>query len=58
MTQGELEDRVGPRFSVDPGWVIGGPFIPDGRVRIYDEETLSVVAEGEGWDEAWEDFNA
>jgi hypothetical protein len=42
-------------FVVDEGNLISGPFIPDGRVRIYDPETNDVLAQGRTIEEALAD---
>jgi len=39
---------------IDEGNLISGPFIPDGTVRIYDPETVSVWGEGDSLKEALE----
>jgi len=46
-------ERAG--FSVDDGCRIGGPFIPDGTTRIYDEDT-TILSEGETLAEAVENL--
>lgn len=44
-------------LEIDEGNLIAGPFIPDGNVRIYDPETLTVVAEGSNVEEALRDWD-
>jgi hypothetical protein len=41
-------------LEVDEGCLIGGPFIPDGRVRIYRPDDLRVMGEGKTFEEAFE----
>ena len=37
---------------IDEGNLIAGPFIPDGRTRIYEPETYNVRGEGQTLEEA------
>ena len=50
--QEDLEKLSEHGLLVDEGNLIQGPFIPDGRVRIYRESDHSVVAEGRTYEEA------
>lgn len=43
-------------LAVDHGNLISGPFIPDGTVRIYRPETLSILGRGATLVEAVEDL--
>lgn len=43
-------------LAVDYGNLISGPFIPDGTVRIYRPETISVLGRGATLVEAVEDL--
>jgi hypothetical protein len=43
-------------LEVDEGNRVGGPFIPDGTTRIYDEDTLDVLAEGPDLQEAYKTY--
>ncbi len=42
-------------LEVDEGATIGGPFIPDGIVRVYDPATSTVLGSGKTLQEAWDD---
>jgi hypothetical protein len=42
---------------LDDGCGIGGPYIPDGIVRIYDpEDCYNVLGSGETAEEAWDEY--
>jgi hypothetical protein len=47
-------DKMG--LGVDFGVGVGGPFIPDGIVRIYHSETLWVVSFGDTLQEAYDNY--
>lgn len=52
MTEAEILQELTCRgLQVDEGNVIGGPFIPDGVVRIYDDS--GVRGEGRTLEEAY-----
>lgn len=52
----EILEKIAERgFSVDEGNLIGGPFIPDGRIRIVDSE-CSEKASGKTLKDAYEDL--
>lgn len=56
MTDADLIRLVrdmGLGFDVDLGNVIGGPFIPDGTVRIYETASNNVIAQGPSLEEAY-----
>lgn len=47
MTEEQLRESIERQgFAIDEGNVIGGPFTPDGTVRIY--EAASGIVHGEG----------
>jgi len=48
MTDQELEERlVEAGYTVDHGYLIDGPFIPDGTVRVYrGEDPWDIAGEG------------
>ena len=57
MTEEEMLKDLDKRdYGVDEGNVIGGPFIPDGRVRIYHRLTNHVESEGATLEEAYSEM--
>jgi len=43
----EIKERLEAEgYVIDEGNLIAGPFIPDGRCRIYDPTSMHIVAEG------------
>lgn len=57
MTDAEIIQHLADLgCAVDEGMTIGGPFIPDGRVRVFREDSLDLLAEGASLQEAFEDF--
>ena len=43
-------------FAVDEGNAIGGPFIPDGRYRIYRQETHEMLCDSKTYAGLIEEF--
>jgi hypothetical protein len=57
VTESEIREEIDSwGLAIDEGNLIGGPFISDGKVRIYDPDTSSVKGEGVNIEEAWEDY--
>lgn len=49
----EIQERLSAEgFLIDEGNLIGGPFIPDGRCRIYNPTSMYILAEGRTLEEA------
>lgn len=59
MDERELESALEEHgLAVDEGNVIGGPFIPDGRYRLYSCETHDVICESRTREGLIEDFES
>lgn len=57
MDEREIRFEVSERgLAIDDGNVIGGPFIPDGIVRIYDRSTYYVAGSGHDLRSAYENL--
>ena len=56
LTEDEILELLESRgLLIDDGCVIGGPFIPDGRYRIYDED-YTILGEGSSLRKAYEEL--
>jgi hypothetical protein len=54
MTETDLQALVEDAgMEIDEGCTVGGPFIDDGVVRIYNPETLEVIGEGPSLESAY-----